>query len=205
MSRKHVISGVAALVAVVAVGSAAVPAVNAASAVTIRHRIDSSPACPTRARQATSRSSLTGSTSGTDDATSSARRPVLRAHRRLHDERLVTWLRQPSRSQASRSCSTLDGIDGSAQRLQHPGRRARLRRQLVAQRTARRRTPRRLTRPAPMMVGNGSANFGTLADWADGPPARPCPMPAAFSLGSQVKGDGVIDSMTYDGTTYHFG
>ena len=36
MSRRHVISGVAALVAVVAIGSTAIPAVNAASTVTIR-------------------------------------------------------------------------------------------------------------------------------------------------------------------------
>ena len=51
--------------------------------------------------------------------------------------------------------------------------------------------------------GNGSAYFGTLADWkAALPQARV--YAGGFSLGSGVKGDGVIDSITYDGTTYRF-
>ena len=51
--------------------------------------------------------------------------------------------------------------------------------------------------------GNGSAYFGTLAEWANAlPDARV--YAGGFSLGSGVKGDGVIDSITYDGTTYRF-
>ena len=51
--------------------------------------------------------------------------------------------------------------------------------------------------------GNGSAYFGTLAEWGAAlPNARM--YAGGFSLGSGVKGDGVIDSITYDGTTYRF-
>ena len=51
--------------------------------------------------------------------------------------------------------------------------------------------------------GNGTEWFGTLADWADAlPDARV--YAGGFSLGSGVKGDGVIDSITYDDTTYRF-
>ena len=51
--------------------------------------------------------------------------------------------------------------------------------------------------------GNGSDYFGTLTDWSNAlPNARV--YAAGFSLGSQVKGDGVIDSMTYGDTTYRF-
>ena len=51
--------------------------------------------------------------------------------------------------------------------------------------------------------GNGSAYFGTLAEWKTAlPNARV--YAGGFSLGSGVKGDGVIDSITYDGTTYRF-
>lgn len=51
--------------------------------------------------------------------------------------------------------------------------------------------------------GNGSAYFGTLADWkAALPEARV--YAGGFSLGSGVKGDGVIDAITYGGTEYRF-
>ncbi len=51
--------------------------------------------------------------------------------------------------------------------------------------------------------GNGSAYFGTLAEWAAAlPNARV--YAGGFSLGSGVKGDGVIHSITYGGTTYGF-
>lgn len=51
--------------------------------------------------------------------------------------------------------------------------------------------------------GNGSEWFGTLAEWkAALPNARI--LAAGFSLGSGVKGDGVVDSMTLDGTRYEF-
>jgi hypothetical protein len=51
--------------------------------------------------------------------------------------------------------------------------------------------------------GNGSAWFGTLAEWGAAlPNARV--YAGGFSLGSGVKGDGVIHSITYGGTTYGF-
>lgn len=51
--------------------------------------------------------------------------------------------------------------------------------------------------------GNGSIWFGTLADWkAAMPNARV--LAGGFSLGSGVKGSGVIASITYDNTTYRF-
>lgn len=51
--------------------------------------------------------------------------------------------------------------------------------------------------------GNGSEWFGTLAQWkAALPNARL--LAAGFSLGSGIKGDGVIDAMTLDGTRYEF-
>ena len=51
--------------------------------------------------------------------------------------------------------------------------------------------------------GNGSDWFGTLAAWeAAMPNARF--LAGGFSLGSGVKGDGVIDSITYGGTEYRF-
>ena len=51
--------------------------------------------------------------------------------------------------------------------------------------------------------GNGSAWFGTLAEWGTAlPNARV--YAGGFSLGSGVKGDGVIHSITYGGTTYGF-
>jgi hypothetical protein len=51
--------------------------------------------------------------------------------------------------------------------------------------------------------GNGSAYFGTLTDWANAlPNARV--YAGGFSLGSGVKGNGVIDSITYSGTQYRF-
>jgi hypothetical protein len=51
--------------------------------------------------------------------------------------------------------------------------------------------------------GNGSEWFGTLAQWkAAMPNARI--LAGGFSLGSGVKGDGVIDSITYGDTTYRF-
>lgn len=51
--------------------------------------------------------------------------------------------------------------------------------------------------------GNGSEWFGTLAQWkAALPDARV--YAGGFSLGSGVKGSGVIASITYDGTEYRF-
>lgn len=51
--------------------------------------------------------------------------------------------------------------------------------------------------------GNGSEWFGTLAEWkAALPNARI--LAAGFSLGSGIKGDGVVDSITLDGTRYEF-
>ena len=51
--------------------------------------------------------------------------------------------------------------------------------------------------------GNGSEWFGTLAQWkAALPNARI--LATGFSLGSGVKGDGVVDSITLDGTRYEF-
>lgn len=51
--------------------------------------------------------------------------------------------------------------------------------------------------------GNGSAYFGTLADWNNAlPEARV--YAGGFSLGSGAKGDGVIPEMTFGDTTYHF-
>jgi hypothetical protein len=51
--------------------------------------------------------------------------------------------------------------------------------------------------------GSGSDWFGTLEEWAAAlPDARV--YAGGFSLGSGVKGDGVIDSVTYDATTFRF-
>ena len=51
--------------------------------------------------------------------------------------------------------------------------------------------------------GNGSDWFGTLAAWETAlPDARF--LAGGFSLGSGVKGDGVIDSITFDTTEYRF-
>jgi hypothetical protein len=51
--------------------------------------------------------------------------------------------------------------------------------------------------------GNGSQWFGTLAEWkAALPNARI--LAGGFSLGSGVKGSGVIASLTYDATRYRF-
>ena len=51
--------------------------------------------------------------------------------------------------------------------------------------------------------GNGSEWFGTLAEWeAAMPDARF--LAGGFSLGSGVKGDGVIDNITFAGTEYRF-
>ena len=51
--------------------------------------------------------------------------------------------------------------------------------------------------------GNGSDYFGTLADWGTAlPNARM--LAGGFSLGSGIKGDGIIDGITYDSTTYRF-
>lgn len=52
--------------------------------------------------------------------------------------------------------------------------------------------------------GNGSAYFGTLAEWKSALPADARIWAGGFSLGSGVKGDGVIDSITYGATTYRF-
>ena len=52
--------------------------------------------------------------------------------------------------------------------------------------------------------GNGSRIFGTLSRLGCTRSPDALSTPAGISLGSGVKGDGVIDSMTYDGTTYRF-
>ena len=51
--------------------------------------------------------------------------------------------------------------------------------------------------------GNGSEWFGTLADWKTNLPNARI-LAGGFSLGSGVKGSGVIASMTYDATRYRF-
>jgi hypothetical protein len=51
--------------------------------------------------------------------------------------------------------------------------------------------------------GNGSAWFGTLAEWSTALPSAQV-RAGGFSLGSGVHGDGVIASMTYGETTYRF-
>jgi hypothetical protein len=51
--------------------------------------------------------------------------------------------------------------------------------------------------------GNGSAYFGTLAEWKAALPAARM-YAGGFSLGSGVKGSGVIRTITYDSTAYRF-
>ncbi|GAB3318633.1 hypothetical protein GCM10027451_37740 [Geodermatophilus aquaeductus] len=51
--------------------------------------------------------------------------------------------------------------------------------------------------------GSGSANHGTLTQWRSAFPEADV-LAFGFSLGSGVKGDGVIRSMTFAGTTYTF-
>lgn len=51
--------------------------------------------------------------------------------------------------------------------------------------------------------GNGSAWFGTLAEWKTAMPAARI-LAGGFSLGSGVKGDGVLESITYDSNEYRF-
>ncbi len=51
--------------------------------------------------------------------------------------------------------------------------------------------------------GNGSEWFGTLAQWETAMPAARF-LAGGFSLGSGVKGDGVIDSITYGDIEYRF-
>ncbi len=52
-------------------------------------------------------------------------------------------------------------------------------------------------------VGYGSNNWGTLQEWSDKYPNATA-LQGGFSLGSGVKGDGVIPKMTYGTTTYTF-
>ena len=52
--------------------------------------------------------------------------------------------------------------------------------------------------------GNGSEWFGTLEQWEAALGGENV-LAYGFSLGSGVKGDGVIESMTFGGTTYTFG
>ncbi len=51
--------------------------------------------------------------------------------------------------------------------------------------------------------GNGSEWFGTLAEWKAALPDASV-QAGGFSLGSGIKGDGVLHAMTYGGTTYTF-
>ena len=51
--------------------------------------------------------------------------------------------------------------------------------------------------------GSGSPWYGTLDEWSDNFPNASV-MAFGFSLGSGVKGDGVINSITFAGTTYTF-
>ncbi len=53
-------------------------------------------------------------------------------------------------------------------------------------------------------TGNGSAYFGTLAEWKAALPATARVYAGGFSLGSGVKGDGYLGSETYGDTTYTF-
>ena len=52
-------------------------------------------------------------------------------------------------------------------------------------------------------VGSGSANHGTLDQWRDAFPDAVV-QAFGFSLGSGVKGDGVITAIDFAGTTYTF-
>ena len=57
---------------------------------------------------------------------------------------------------------------------------------------------------APLHTGgSGSANHGTLAQWRAAFPAATV-RAFGFSLGSGVKGDGVLNSIDFAGTTYTF-
>lgn len=51
--------------------------------------------------------------------------------------------------------------------------------------------------------GSGSTWHGTLAEWASALPSEKV-YAGGFSLGSGVKGDGVLRSITYDDTVYEF-
>ena len=52
--------------------------------------------------------------------------------------------------------------------------------------------------------GNGSALNGTLAEWRNALPDTATIVKSGWSLGSGVKGDGIIDSLTVGLTTYTF-
>ncbi|MDN5745058.1 MAG: Ig-like domain-containing protein, partial [Nocardioidaceae bacterium] len=52
--------------------------------------------------------------------------------------------------------------------------------------------------------GNGSTNNGTLTEWRGALPAEATVLKSGWSLGSGVKGDGDIESITVGTTTYEF-
>jgi hypothetical protein len=52
--------------------------------------------------------------------------------------------------------------------------------------------------------GSGSAYFGTLPEWKAALPAEARILAGGFSLGSGVKGDGVLRTATFGGTEYEF-
>ena len=75
---------------------------------------------------------------------------------------------------------------------------------------ARLRSPASATPPSATTPSAASASGNRNGSPAPCSALRPTALPNArvhaggFSLGSGVKGDGVIDQMTYDGTTYRF-
>ncbi len=126
---------------------------------------------------------------------------VLRRHRWTADERIARLVRHPA---AARSADRVRCRQhhGQRQRLQHPGRRADLRGDwwLTSGSSA---DAKDVDPSGANNGGNGSAWFGTLAEWAAAlPDARF--YAGGFSLGSGVKGDGFLESITYGDTTYTF-
>ena len=201
MSRKHLISGAAALVGVIAIASTAVPTVRAATTVTIRPSDLITAMSDTRTA-----GHVTFRTDGihvkTDDTTGQAKAAEYFALTGpIPTSASLDWIGTDARP-GQQIAFDVDGIGGNGNDwnilVGEPVYGANWWLTNSSSKLAKDADP-----SGANDGGNGSTYFGTLAEWAAAlPDARV--YAGGFSLGSGVKGDGVIDQMTYDGTTYRF-
>ena len=199
MARKHLISGTATLAAIIAVGSIAAPIAHAATITTIRPAdLDTS--------ETRTAGHVTFRTDGlrvvTDDATSQAKAAgYFAVNGPLPTSASMDWTgTNPQPGQ--QIVFDVDGVTGNGNDYNI----------LVGEPvyggnwwlTNGSSAAAKAADPSGANDGgNGSAYFGTLADWGTAIPNARMTV-GGFSLGSGVQGAGVIDSITYGGTEYRF-
>ncbi len=202
MNRKLIVSGTATLAAIITLGAVAAPVTNASSDVTIRPAdlITALSATPAPAGHVTFLTD--GLHVKTDDATSQAKAAEYFAvNGPIPTSASLEWFgTKPQPGQ--QIVFDVDGVDGNGNDYNilvgEPVYGANWWLTNGSSAIAKAADP-----SGANDGGNGSAYFGTLAEWKSAlPDARI--LAGGFSLGSGVKGDGVIDSITYDGTTYRF-